>query len=220
MLIAIDGACKRNGQETCSSTGVAWIQTDQGDMLFKSKFEPQSTSQRGEINGLLEALKYAYATRKPDEDIIIVTDSEYLYNTVSLDWVHKWKQSNWIGGQGTTVKNNDMWNEVCDLLDKINGKSEFVFMQWTKGHLMSYTPGNVKQALAVDPEGIELFTRIIAVATRECNKDRIINDFMRNRIEHDKSNPPPQVCLDWVVANTMADCLALFIEGAMDALAY
>lgn len=218
MLISIDGACKRNGQETCSSTGVAWIQTEQGDLLFKSKFEPMSTSQRGEINGLLEALNFANTYAKPDEDIIIVTDSEYLYNTVCLDWVHKWRANGWVGGQGTTVKNNDMWNVVCELLDVLNTPAERVFMQWTKGHLMSYTPGNIKQAMVADSTGVELFTRVSAVANRTCNQSRIIADFKRNRTEHGRLNPPDDICLEWVIANTMADSLATFIEAMMDEL--
>ena len=51
MLIAIDGACKRNGEPDCFSTGVAWFITDTGDMFFKAACETQSTSQRGELSG-------------------------------------------------------------------------------------------------------------------------------------------------------------------------
>ena len=38
------------------SVGVAWIQTDEGQLLYKSRVEFGSTSQRGEINGLLEEI--------------------------------------------------------------------------------------------------------------------------------------------------------------------
>lgn len=220
MLVAIDGACKRNGQETCSSTGVAWIQTESGDMLFNARFEQCSTSQRGEINGLVAALLYAQQYARPDEDIIIVTDSEYLHNTVMLDWAMKWRANNWIGSQGTTVKNHDMWNVVCDLLDTINIHSERVFMQWTKGHLISYTPSNVKKAMKTDPTGIELYSRIMAIANRPSEHDRIICDFIYNRKEHGKPCPPPEVCLEWAIINTIADCLATYVETTMDALAY
>ena len=122
MLIATDGACKRNGQPTCSSVGVAWIQTDTGDMLFKSKFETCSTSQRGEINGLLEALQYAVQNAAANEDIIIITDSEYLYNTVSLDWCFKWRAANWRTGSGEIAKNADLWAIACMLLDELGEK--------------------------------------------------------------------------------------------------
>lgn len=165
MLIATDGACKRNGTPQCSSLGVAWIETEDGQLLYKSKFETQSTSQRGEINGLLEALRYAVEHASNEEDIIIITDSEYLYNTVMLDWCFKWRAADWIGGQGP-VKNPDLWKEVCKLLDILNGQMPRVFLQWTKGHLIHYTPGNIKQAMLVDPEGLELYKRVSSVANR------------------------------------------------------
>lgn len=220
MLIAIDGACKRNGQVTCSSTGVAWIQEDNGSMCFLSKFETQSTSQRGELNGLASALQYALDHAAMNEDIIIVTDSEYLYHSVALDWVGKWHANNWIGAQGVTVKNADMWQSIYVMLVKLNTPGERIFVNWTKGHLMSYTPGNVKTAMALDNTGVELFARVTAVAHRPSEYDRIVRDFCRNRTAHEHQNPPPEVCVDWVVANTMADCLAQYIETFMDELNY
>lgn len=217
MLIAVDGACKRNGLPTCSSSGVAWIQTEEGDYLFRSRFETCSTNQRGEINGLYEALKYASEHAKEDEDIIIITDSEYLHNTVALDWVGKWARNNWIGATGP-VKNPDMWSNVYKLLQDINLHHERVFMQWTKGHLMAYTPGNINQAMAVDPEGIELFSRITTIANRESERSRIISEFMRERREHEKATIPGDVALEWVIANTVADCIASYIVRVMDNL--
>lgn len=217
MLIATDGACKRNGTPQCSSIGVAWIETEDGQLLYKSKFETQSTSQRGEINGLLEALRYAVEHASDEEDIIIITDSEYLYNTVMLDWCFKWRASAWVGGQGP-VKNPDLWKEVCELLDKLNVQAPRVFLQWTKGHLIHYTPGNIKQAMLVDPEGLELYKRISAVANRPADIQRIINDFAHQRRTHDKPVPPPATCLEWAVANTMADCLAGYLVAVLDSV--
>jgi len=218
MLIAIDGACKRNGTPQCSSIGVAWIETEDGQLLYKSKFENTgSTSQRGEINGLIEALKYAANNAAPEEDIIIVTDSEYLYNTVMLDWCFKWRAADWIGGQGP-VKNPDLWNDVCMYLDILNTNGPRVFMQWTKGHLIHYTPGNIKQAMIVDPEGLELYKRVCAVANRPADIKRIINDFAHMRKTHDKPVPPPATCLEWAIANTMADCLANYLITILDSV--
>ncbi len=216
MLIAIDGACKRNGDPTCVSVGVAWIETEQGDLLFKSKIESGSTSQRGELNGLLEALDYAHKNAADDEDIIIVTDSEYMHNTVALKWYDKWHHNNWVGADGTTVKNADMWRVATHHLDNLNYNGERVYMQWTKGHLINYTPGNIKKAMLADPTGIELLTRVNAVAQRPADMDRIIDDFIRQRRTHDKDAPPREVALVWAVANTMADCIASFLVKTLD----
>lgn len=217
MLIAVDGACKRNGDPTCSSAGVAWIQTNAGDFVFKSSFETQSTSQRGEINGLRVALQYAIYNAAPDEDIIIVTDSEYLHNTVTLEWCFKWERNDWIGSTGK-VKNADLWQDICVQLNRLNKDTERVFLQWTKGHILPYTPGKIKQAMKVDPEGIELYTRVCSIANRSFEKDRIISDFKIERIKHDKPVPPDEIAFEWVIANTVADCLASYIVGVMDEL--
>lgn len=215
MMIAIDGACRRNGQPTCSSAGVAWIQTEAGELLYRSRCETKSTNQRGEIFGLIEALTYAAENTTESEDIIIITDSEYLYNTVMLDWVSKWQRQNWYGASGP-VKNPDLWQEVYSLLKKINIDEQHVFMEWTKGHLMSYSAGNINKAMAADQSGIELFTRIQSVATRPSERDRIIKEFLRERSVHDKVLPPDETALEWVIANTTADCLAVYVVKIMD----
>lgn len=213
MLISIDGACKRNGQSTCSSAGVAWIINEDGSMLYKATFETCSTSQRGEINGLLEALKYA-ANSPASEDITIITDSEYLYNTVTKDWCHTWRVAGWIGATGP-VKNADMWEEVTRLLDVLGDR---VYMEWTKGHILPYTPGNIKQAMLVDDTGIELYSRIKSVSERPCESANIAARFNKERLEHDKMIVPTDVAITWAVLNTVADCLASYIVRSLDEL--
>lgn len=218
MLISTDGACKRNGTPECCSAGVAWVQTDAGEMYFKSKYETQSTNQRGEINGLILALEEAYSKAAQDEVIVIVTDSEYLYNTIELGWSFKWEAAHWNGAAGP-VKNADMWCTVNALLRAINRDEERVFMQWTKGHLFSYSTGNIKRAMCEDPSGVELFSRISSVAMRTSERERIINDFLANIKDHDKAAPPREECLTRCIANVMADCLASYIVRTMDNIA-
>lgn len=217
MLIAIDGACKRNGEPDCFSTGVAWIMRETGEMLFKAGYETQSTSQRGELTGLLLALEYAVETATAAEEVVILTDSEYMYNTIAKDWALKWRRSNWIGGQGVTVKNVDMWQKVVKLLDELQDR---VFMQWTKGHMVHYTPGNIKKAMTFDPTGVELYTRICNVASRPGDKPRIIKDFNSNRVTHGHISVPDEIALEWACCNAQADALASFLCKTMDDCAY
>lgn len=224
MLIATDGACKRNGDPTCTSAGVAWImheeqfppKTGSETMLFKAKFEKESTSQRGELNGIIECLEYAVANIHDNESLIIVTDSEYMFNTIEKDWVHKWARQGWMGSLGP-VKNQDMWEHVIELLDNPM-LVDNVYMQWTKGHLISYTPGNIKKAMQADATGLELYDRIMSVATRPADQGRIIRDFNRNRGDHGFPFVPDQDALEWAVANTVADCLASYIVKTFDDL--
>lgn len=218
MLISTDGACKRNGTPECCSAGVAWFQTEAGEMYFKSIYETQSTSQRGEINGLILALEEALNKAADDEVIIVVTDSEYLYNTVELGWSMKWEASHWQGAAGP-VKNPDMWATVNALLRALNKNEERVFMQWTKGHLFSYTPGNVNRAMREDSSGLELFSRISSVANRVSERERIIDDFLRNLSDHGRAAVPREECLTRCIANVMADCLAAYVVRTMEDIA-
>lgn len=217
MLVAVDGACKRNGTPQCSSSGVAWIETEDGDYMYKAKFETESTSQRGEINGLYAALEYAAQHSTPEEEIIIITDSEYLHNTVTLGWLEKWYHNNWVGAVGA-VKNQDLWKRIHELITQLNHPEERVFLQWTKGHLMRYTLRNTKAAMVEDPTGVELFMRITSIANRTSERQRIINDFAHERKEHDRFVPPDEIALAWVIANTTADSLATYVMDLMDNL--
>jgi len=216
MLIAVDGACKRNGSPDCIAAGVAWIQTNDGNMYYKSHIDNNSTSQRGEIFGLLLALKEASTTQLEDgEDVIIITDSEYLYNTVMLEWCFKWRDANWKNGSGEDAKNADLWKVACLLLERI-GK-EKVYMQWTKGHLMSYTPGNAKKAIQADIMGIQLYDQVMTMASIPANTVCIVDKFNRERRDHDKDVLPMEVAREWVVNNTVADLLAYYIVNLYNA---
>lgn len=217
MIIAIDGACKRNGTPQCLAAGVAWIKTEDGGLYYKADVETlESTNQRGELMGLLAALKEA-ATTPDDEDIVIITDSEYLFNSVALEWSLTWEANNYIGSSGQVVKNADLWQKINDYIHKINKVENRIYMQWTKGHLVHYTAGNITKAMMADPSGVELFARITAMANRPADKDRIISDFIYNRTKHEKDAPPKEVCLEWAIFNATADAIATFVVKAMDA---
>lgn len=221
MIISTDGACKRNGTPQCSSAGVAWVLKDDGDMYFKSIYESSdSTSQRGEINGLIKALDIAIEEALyTDEVITIVTDSEYLQNTVRLGWSFKWEANGWVGATGI-VKNADLWKSVNDRLRRLNANEERVFMSWTKGHLMSYTPANVARAMVEDPSGVELYSRILAMANRACDHDRIVADYKHNLRQHQEIIVfDPEECILRVTMNIMADCLAGYIVKSMENIA-
>lgn len=218
IIIAIDGACKRNGKPNCTSAGAAWIGTEAGEYLFRSKFELESTSQRGEINGLIEALKYAADYSYSEEVIVIITDSEYLLNTVGLGWCYKWRENGWKNADGNDTKNADLWSIVCMLLDKINHTEERVYIEWIKGHCIHYTPGNIRRAMLEDDTGLELYSKIITKAHMPADIDNIINKVIGERREHGKMVLPRETALEWAIANTMADCLAYYIANEFDKL--
>ncbi len=216
MLIATDGACKRNGKPDCLSVGAAWIQTEQGDFRVRTKIEKTgSTSQRGEINGLLKALEYAKDNRTPDEMIVIITDSMYLHNTVEKQWLQRWVHNGWKSTTGD-VKNRDLWEIILGYINEIG--QENIAMQWTRGHLISYSPGKVKRALNTDPSGIELYARIHAIALRPFEQTRIAADVNANRHAAEHMTLPLEIAVVYAVMNATADCLATYIANEANAI--
>ena len=134
--IAIDGACRRNGRPDCVSAGACFIldedeHTQKGATL--SQFEEHSTSQRGELLGLQVALDHVRIAPL-DTDTLIITDSEYLFNTMTKEWVSRWEHSGWKTAQGEDVKNKDLWQEIWRIYTEILTPVTFYHI---KGHLLS-----------------------------------------------------------------------------------
>ncbi|MBZ4671594.1 MAG: ribonuclease [Clostridiales bacterium] len=75
----------------------------------------------GVISGL-EALKYPC-------EVVITTDSKYVYDAVTNGWAEKWQRNNWIKSDKKPALNSDLWERLLGLL-KIH-KVEF---KWVKGH--------------------------------------------------------------------------------------
>lgn len=219
MIIAIDGASKRNGKSDCLSSGVATIFHDNGDILLKSRIEAESTNQRGELNGLVEALNYglAYITDKEDKDIIIVSDSQYLCDTITKDWISKWVSQDWYGSTGP-IKNPDTWQIVYKYLCEIRAQGGDVYMNWTKGHLLAYSDSNIELALRSDPTGYTLFDRICTVANRPAEHGRVAAEFNRQRKVQGYPTLPTEIAVQWVTYNTLADCVASYMVKNVDAV--
>ncbi len=155
--IAIDGACRRNGQPDCISAGACFIiiqenGVEQGYIL--STHEVESTSQRGELYGLLLALENIAAHPL---DTVIVTDSEYLFNTVTKGWVNRWRATDWLTAEGAPVKNKDLWVQIWAVYEQI---ADYVTMFHIKGHLLSVGIKKYHDLMYADVTGYSLYTWI------------------------------------------------------------
>lgn len=88
LVIAIDGACRRNGKPDCIASGGVFIEqyTIEGNernlvgTKILSNYEIQSTNQRGELLALITALDYVWSAKQSTQ---IVTDSEYIFNAMT-----------------------------------------------------------------------------------------------------------------------------------------
>jgi ribonuclease HI len=86
--------------------------------------EPMTTNNRMELKAAAEGLR---ALKEPCE-VEIVTDSEYLKNGIT-SWIHGWKRKGWRSTGGQPVKNQDLWHELDEQVNRHK-----THWSWTKGH--------------------------------------------------------------------------------------
>ena len=153
--IAIDGACRRNGKPDCISAGACFIVIEKDDVeqsFVVSDHEENSTSQRGELMGLLLAMEHIYNN---PEDTVIITDSEYLFNSITKKWVDRWLHNGWLTAEGAPVKNQDLWEAIWGYYTKIE---DHATMFHIKGHLLSIGIKKYHDLMYADVTGFTLYS--------------------------------------------------------------
>ncbi len=208
LLISTDGACRRNGKPDCVAAGGIFVQQiDKAGHLqsthVTSHYEMQSTSQRGELLAMIDALKYTFSAMLPTQ---IVTDSEYIFNAITKDWVFKWARTGWLTATGEPIKNRDLWERIKLLLESCD---EVMFYH-LKGHCISIGAVTALALLNKSATGKPLleaaYTKYDAVkhtAKREQLEKANELSERNNGFKLD-----PEKLRQFVVANTMADVIA------------
>lgn len=159
LIISIDGACRRNGQPSCIASGGVYIQQvdtigNLMDSTTRAVHEKHSTNQRGEMLALLYALEYiATATQEAQ----VITDSEYLFNAMTKNWVDSWANKGWITASGEPVKNVDIWREIYRIYKLCKEDIHFYHI---KGHCIPFGKVTADNLLARDPTGLALFKQV------------------------------------------------------------
>ena len=89
-LIAIDGACRRPGKPDCLAIGACVVKDLETGKIesHEAACETESTAQRGEILGLIQALEKCINIDA--ETFYIVSDSEYVVNCMNKEWYINW----------------------------------------------------------------------------------------------------------------------------------
>jgi len=210
IIVAIDGASRRNGKPNCLSMGTVYIHnTVSGSHQFINTAEHESTSQRGEINALLSALDRIKANGRNVSDLIMVSDSEYIYNTVTKEWYKNWANKDWVTAEGTPVKNRDQWESVAELLNSIDEQGLEVPMYHIKGHLVKITKAQGKKLFDQD-FGAALYNFAKNAAT-VLVAERSDEAFLKALETFDKNHgfvPDDEVLVELIACNTVADVVA------------
>ena len=87
--------------------------------------EPFTTNNRMELTAAIVALKKISV----EDTAEIFTDSTYLRNAFTQNWLANWKLRGWRLSDGKPVKNQDLWMELDALIS-----SRHVNFNWVKGH--------------------------------------------------------------------------------------
>lgn len=108
--IYTDGACSGN-----PGPG-GWA----GILFYKSKekivsgAEQNTTNNRMELLAVINSLK----TLKEPCEVDLFTDSAYVHNAITQDWITTWQLSNWKNSQKKPVSNQELWQDLISLLTK------------------------------------------------------------------------------------------------------
>ncbi len=92
--------------------------------------EPDTTNNRMELMGAIEALNALKGTQK----VILHTDSSYVKQGITT-WVSNWQKKNWRTASGSAVKNVDLWKALLEA-----AAVHEIDWRWVKGH--AGDPGN------------------------------------------------------------------------------
>lgn len=156
MIMAIDGACRRNGKPSCVASGGVFMLHFAATLSIQNAaalavYEVKSTNQRGEMLALLEALRYVKGPTN------IVTDSEYLFNAMTKNWCYNWENKGWVTAADKAVKNQDLWEQILEAHKKLEYEVNFYYI---KGHVVSIGKVTASKLLSQDPTGRLLYDTV------------------------------------------------------------
>ena len=120
ITIYSDGACSGNPGP---GGWAARIKYPDGRIHELGGADPQTTNNRMELQAAIEALTFV----RMDDDIMMVTDSEYMLKGIT-QWIHNWKKKGWKTAAKKPVLNQDLWKA----LDALNNKC--IKWEYTRGH--------------------------------------------------------------------------------------
>lgn len=218
-IIAIDGASRRNGKPDCVSAGGVFIMDIDEETLKVSataqlsEFESASTNQRGEMLALLAALRLI---NEEPEEAQVITDSEYLFNTMTKSWLHSWQRKGWVTASGSPVKNRDLWEKILSEHNKLVGSGAEVMFYHIKGHLLSVGKVTARQSLREDPTGRKLleYCTMKYTGTPRCPEaDAPVQELS---VKNNGFELNSELLQRFVVVNTMADAIATRCVEAAD----
>lgn len=104
----IDGACKHNGKEDCVATWAVCSEFDR-DLELTGYVLEHPSNNTGEVTAAIKACEYA--KKLGQDEITIVTDSDYLHSAVTKR-ICVWQTKEWKDHKGKPVVNADLFKRL------------------------------------------------------------------------------------------------------------
>jgi ribonuclease HI len=95
--------------------------------------EKETTNNRMELKGVIEALKYINA-KHPKDTVVIHADSAYVLGGVTT-WIHSWEKNGWRKSDKKEVLNQDLWKELIALVRSYPGTLSWQKVKGHAGHI-------------------------------------------------------------------------------------
>lgn len=124
-IIYTDGSCLRNPDGPGGWAAVV-LDLDMNKITELHGGAPSTTNNRMELTAAIGAMSYA----APGATVDLYTDSQYLKNAFTKNWLAGWKRKGWVTASREPVKNQDLWRE----LDALYSERKIRF-HWVKGHV-------------------------------------------------------------------------------------
>lgn len=121
--IYTDGACDPN--PGIGGWAAILIDVSTGAKKEISGGDRESTNNRMELQAVIEALS---ALTEPCS-VMLVTDSEYVKNAFTQNWIKGWIAKGWKTASKQPVKNQDLWQKLLTLT-----ATHHIEWKWVRGH--------------------------------------------------------------------------------------
>lgn len=106
--IYCDGACSPNPGK--SGTGMAIYENGIVTELWYGLHQKMGTNNTAELNGLLEAFRYAKPIIEAGKAVQVLSDSKYSIDCITK-WASGWQRKGWTRGKGEEIKNLEIIKE-------------------------------------------------------------------------------------------------------------
>ncbi|WOH39422.1 ribonuclease H family protein [Thalassotalea fonticola] len=126
--IYCDGACSPNPGK--SGTGMAVYVKNELKELWYGLHQAMGTNNTAELNGMLEAFRYASPFIAKGQTVQVLSDSKYSIDCITK-WAKGWQAKGWTRGKGEEIKNLEIIKECFTLYKQLNAN---LIISHVKGH--------------------------------------------------------------------------------------